>query len=202
MVNTDHPISPKAPLVLASTSPYRAALLKRLNVPFEAQASKVDEMRYPGEVLEEMAERLARMKASALRVRFPARWILGSDQVASLAGQPMGKPGNRVRAIEQLAMSAGRTVIFYTCAALFGPNKQIATVTDATRVRFRKLSPGEIERYVDAEKPFDCAGSFKCEGLGISLFEDISSHDPTALIGLPLIGVRRMLAETAGFSVP
>lgn len=202
MVNKDHPISRQAPLVLASTSHYRAELLKRLHVPFEAHASKVDEMRYPGEVLEEMAERLARMKASALRVRFPARWILGADQVASLSGQPMGKPGNRVRAVEQLAMSSGRTVTFYTCAALFGPGKQIATVMDATRVRFRKLSPGEIERYVDAEKPFDCAGSFKVEGLGISLFEDISCHDPTALVGLPLIGVRRMLAETAGFAVP
>lgn len=202
MANPAQPISPAAPLVLASESPYRAALLQRLGVPFEAAAARVDESRFPGEPTEQLAERLARMKASALRPRFPGRWILGSDQVASLAGKALGKPGTRERAIEQLALCSGRTVTFYTVAALFGPEpRQISTMLDTTHVRFRQLSGAEIGRYVDAEKPFDCAGSFKAEGLGITLFEEIRSMDPTALIGLPLIGVRRLLAE-AGYPIP
>jgi septum formation protein len=202
MVKPVQPGGAPAPLILASSSAYRAGLLGRLKLPFEAVAANVDETRFPNEAAEELAERLARTKASSLRPRFPGRWILGSDQVAVLGAVCLGKPGKREIAIEQLALSSGRVVTFYTSAALFGPKpQQIATAMDVTRVKFRKLSADEIRRYVDAEKPFDCAGSFKAEGLGISLFERIDSSDPTGLVGLPLIAVRRLLAD-AGFSVP
>jgi septum formation protein len=202
MANPSTPITAAQPLVLASGSRYRAALLQRLGVPFEAVAADVDERRFPQETAEALAERLARTKASSLKVRFRERWILGSDQVASLGGQFFGKPGTRAAAIEQLALSSGRTLTFYTAVALFGPTpKQIFTAIDQTRVRFRSLTAEEIARYVDAEKPFDCAGSFRCEGLGIALFDKIESTDPTGLIGLPLIAVRKLLAE-AGLSIP
>jgi septum formation protein len=196
-----NPANPK-PLVLASGSRYRAELLVRLRLPFEAVTTGVDEARLPGEAPEALAERLARMKASSLRPRFPDRLIIGSDQVASLGSKALGKPGGRARAIEQLALCSGRSVSFYTAVALAGPPPlPIASTVDVTRVRFRRLGVEEIERYVDAETPFDCAGSFKCEGLGITLFEAIESSDPTALIGLPLIKLRQLLANS-GLALP
>lgn len=202
MVKHEPSVAAGKPLILASQSAYRAGLLTRLGLPFEQVATNVDETRFPGEDPEALAERLARMKASVLRPRFPDRLIIGSDQVASLGGQAIGKPGNRVRAIEQLAMCAGRNVSFYTAVAVGGPPPaQILSAVDVTRVRFRKLGVDEIERYVDAEKPFDCAGSFKIEGLGITLFERVESSDPTGLIGLPLMALRNLLAQH-GRSLP
>lgn len=193
-------ISAEAPLVLASSSRYRAELLRRLGVPFVAQAPDLDESPLAGEAPAALAQRLAQAKARALLQRFPDRWILGSDQVPSLDGQVLGKPGTRERAREQLHAFSGREVLFHTAIALVSAGGMHEAL-DITTVRFRMLSAEEIERYLDAEPAFDCAGSFRVEGLGISLFEAIESRDPTGLVGLPLIAVRRLLA-TAGLSLP
>lgn len=193
-------ISAAAPLVLASSSRYRAELLRRLGVPFEALAPDLDETPQRDEAPPQLAARLALAKASALLDRFPGRWVLGSDQVASLDGRLLGKPGNRERAREQLQSFSGRTVAFHTAVALVCTG-QVLTALDLTTVHFRELSAGEIGRYLDAEPAYDCAGSFKAEGLGISLFTAIDAQDPTALIGLPLIAVRRLLAQ-AGAAIP
>ena len=196
------PITPRLPLVLASGSRYRASLLARLGVPFEAMASDADESRLPDESPQALAERLAEVKAQRLAARFPERWVLGSDQVAALGDRVLDKPGSRDAAIAQLSAQSGRQVDFITAVALVqAASGAVHRHVDRTRVRFRPLTAGEIERYVDAEPAFDCAGSFKSEGLGIALVEAIESADATGLVGLPLIAVRRLLA-TIGQPLP
>ncbi len=189
-------------LVLASTSRYRRELLSRLGLPFSVLSPEVDETALPGETPRALAIRLARSKAQAVAARLDGGgWALGSDQVAEAAGGALGKPGNRKTAIAQLRAMSGQVVRFYTAINLTHRDGRRFSVIDLTKVRVRTLSKAEIERYVDAEQPFDCAGSFKSEGLGIALFDSIESRDPTALIGLPLIATARLLRK-AGFRLP
>lgn len=181
-------------LILASTSRYRCELLTRLRLPFVVQAPEVDEIALPGEEPRAMAERLALKKANAVARQFPEAVVIGSDQVADLAGEPLGKPGDHARATEQLRRMRGRTLVFQTavavvCAATGFEQRETASV----RVTFRSLSDESIETYLRAEQPYDCAGSAKSEGLGIALLDAIDSDDPTALIGLPLIRTAHML---------
>ena len=193
------PILP-AMLILASTSAYRRDLLQRLRLPFDCARPQVDEAALPGESPAALARRLARAKATAVAARHPDAWVIGSDQVADLDGQVLGKPGGRAAAIAQLTAMAGREVDFHTAVCLCRGDRTL-DAADLTRVRLRPLATDDIERYVDAEQPFDCAGSFKCEGLGIALFEAIETRDPTALVGLPLIALAGLLRE-AGFALP
>jgi septum formation protein len=193
-------ISTASPLILASSSRYRAELLRRLDVPFEALAPDVDETPLPDEEPYPLAFRLAAAKARAIAARHPDRWVLGSDQVPSLDGKVLGKPGARDNAVAQLRAFSGKAVEFHTAVALVG-GPVLLTAVDLTIVRFRELTDAEVERYVDTEVAYDCAGAFKAEGLGISLFSAIESRDPTGLIGLPLIAVRNLLAQ-AGCSRP
>lgn len=188
-------------LILASTSPYRRELLGRLRLPFDTASPEADEAALPGETPAALAGRLAQLKADVVAATHPDAWVIGSDQVAELDGAPLGKPGHRQAAIAQLGAMSGREVHFRTAVALAGPGNPTRMVLDTTTVRFRSLTPAEISRYVDAERPFDCAGSFKAEALGITLFESIHSTDPTALVGLPLIATARLLRE-AGFLLP
>jgi septum formation protein len=186
------PASPR--IILGSTSPYRRELLSRLQLPFEVIAPEVDETPRPGEPPAQLAVRLARAKAHAVAMRHPDAAVIGSDQVADLAGDALGKPGSHERACEQLHRMSGQTAIFQTavsvvCRAVGFEQVDLAAV----RVRFRKLTRDEIEAYLRAEQPYDCAGSAKSEGLGIALLEAIDSDDPTALVGLPLIRTCRML---------
>jgi septum formation protein len=190
-----------ARLLLASTSPYRRELLGRLRLPCEAVGPGTDEAPGPGEAPDALARRLAAAKAAAVARLHAGAWVLGSDQVAALDGQPLGKPGTHARAAAQLAAMSGREVTFSTAICLARDDGTRLDALDTTRVRFRTLSAAEIDRYLQAEQPFDCAGSFKSEGLGIALFEAIDSSDPTALVGLPLIATARLLRE-AGFSLP
>ncbi len=188
-------------LLLASTSRYRRDLLQRLRLPFDTVSSDVDEAPRPGEAPAALAARLAREKAGAVAARYPGAWVIGSDQVASVGAAPLGKPGDRARAIAQLTAMSGAAVDFHTAVAVARVDRGTFAHDDVTTVRFRTLSTGEIARYVDAEAPFDCAGSFKAEGLGIALFEGIDSCDPTALVGLPLIATAALLRR-AGFALP
>lgn len=192
---------PAARLLLASTSPYRRELLARLRVPFDVVRPAVDEFPLPGEAPGPLAERLAIAKAVAVAAGAGGAWALGSDQVADLDGRPLGKAGGRDAAIEQLRSMSGRDVVFHTAVCLARAGDPPLAARDLTRVRFRRLDDAEIARYVDVEQPWDCAGSFKCEGLGIALFESIRSDDPTALVGLPLIATAELLRRV-GFSVP
>jgi septum formation protein len=188
-------------LILASTSRYRRELLQRFGLPFDAVAPGVDESPAAGEAPDALVQRLARGKAVAVAAQRPGAWVIGSDQLASLDGQPLGKPGGRDAAIAQLASMSGRAIVFLTAVCVCREGGPVPVHLDRTTVRFRPLAQGEIERYVDAELPFDCAGSFKSEGLGITLFDTIETVDPTALVGLPLIATARLLRE-AGFSLP
>ncbi len=192
-------------LILASTSAYRQALLSRLRLPFSVVRPEVDETPLPGEAPAALAQRLAMAKACVVAARVDDDWVIGSDQVAELAGMSggsaLGKPGTRDAAIAQLTAMSGRAVVFHTALCLAHPDGRRLDAMDATTVRFRTLSADEIRRYVDSEQPLDCAGSFKSEGLGIALFEAIQSRDPTALVGLPLIATSRLLRE-AGFALP
>lgn len=190
-----------APLILASTSVYRRELLTRLRLPFTCERPETDETPLPGEAPVALAERLAQAKAAAVALQHPHCWVLGSDQVAELDGRPIGKPGDAAGARAQLRAMSGSAVAFRTGVCLIGGAGRQWQAMDTTTVRFRHLSDAEIERYVVAENPCDCAGSFKAEGLGISLFESVQSQDPTALVGLPLIATARLLRE-AGFTVP
>lgn len=185
-------------LILASTSAYRRELLSRLRVPFDVARPGTDETPRPDESPRSLALRLAEAKARAVAALAPGAWVLGSDQVADLDGRVLGKPGGHAAAAEQLASMSGREVLFHTALCLVRAGETAQLECDRTVVRFRTLSAGEIERYLDAEQPFDCAGSFKSEGLGIALFDAIESRDPTALVGLPLIATARLLRE-AGF---
>lgn len=187
-------------LILASTSRYRAELLGRLRLPFEALAPGVDETPRQSESAAALSQRLARAKAQALADRHPDAWVLGSDQSAECRGQLLGKPGQHAAAVAQLTAASGQTVQFHTAVALVR-GQECHEVQDVTTARFRNLAADEIERYLRAEQPYDCAGSFKCEGLGISLFESLETQDPTALIGLPLIATARLLRQ-AGLVVP
>jgi septum formation protein len=189
-----------APLILASTSVYRRELLERLRIPFEVISPKVDETPLTGESTLELALRLAQAKAAAVAKQNPHAWVIGSDQVADLCGAAIGKPGNFERAMAQLQLMRGQTVTFHTALCLMQGAVQ-TTLSIPTEVSFRKLSDEVIERYLLAEEPYDCAGSAKSEGLGISLLESIKSDDPTALIGLPLIALTGLLRD-AGFMIP
>jgi septum formation protein len=190
-----------ARLLLASTSPYRRELLSRLRIPFDIARPEVDETPLPGESPLALAQRLAAAKAAAIAARESNAWVIGSDQVAELDAQPLGKPGGRDQALAQLAAMSGRSVAFRTALCVMHRDLGRFDAVDTTVVRFRSLGGDEIARYVDAEQPFDCAGSFKSEGLGIVLFEAIDTSDPTALVGLPLIATARLLRQ-AGFALP
>ena len=185
-------------LVLGSTSRYRRELLARLQVPFEVAAPDVDESPLPGEAPQALAERLALAKAHAVASAFPQAVVIGSDQVADLNGLSLGKPGTHEKAVIQLRQMRGQTVIFQTAVAVVCLESGfVQTDLAAVRVKFRDLTDQEIENYLRAEQPYDCAGSAKSEGLGIALLDAIDSDDPTALIGLPLIRTCRMI-QAAG----
>ncbi len=189
-------------LVLASTSAYRRELLTRLHLPFEIASPDTDESALPGESPAATAERLSIAKARAVAHRFPDTLIIGSDQVASLESQRFGKPLTRERAIEQLRAMRGRTVTFHTGLCLLDSKSgryQVCGVP--TEVAFRQLSDAEIERYLDKEQPYHCAGSAKSEGLGICLLSSMRGDDPNALIGLPLIALCGML-RNEGVALP
>jgi septum formation protein len=188
------------PLILASTSVYRRELLERLRIPFKVISPKVDETPLEGESTLDLALRLAHAKAKAVADEHPEAWVIGSDQVADLCGAAIGKPGNFERALAQLQLMRGATVTFQTALCLMKGNVQ-TTLNVPTEVRFRKLWDDVLESYLLAEEPYDCAGSAKSEGLGISLLESIKSDDPTALIGLPLIALTGLLRD-AGFVIP
>jgi septum formation protein len=189
-------------LILASTSAYRRQLLDRFGLAYAVEAPGLDEARLPGETPPDMAARLARAKAEAVAQRHPQAWVIGSDQVAELGGRALGKPGDHDRAAAQLRAASGGILRFHTsvCLRCLASDAMLGH-SDVTEVRFRALDEATIERYLRAEKPYDCAGSFKSEGLGIALFESIRNKDPTALIGLPMIALARMLRE-AGFELP
>jgi septum formation protein len=187
--------------VLASTSPYRRDLLARLCLPFTTTAPGVDEAPLAGEMPRAMVQRLAHAKATAVARRESDAWVIGSDQAAELDGRPLGKPGNEAAAVAQLTALSGRSVPFHTALALAHTDGRVLTAIDTTRVHVRELSAGEIRRYIALEQAWDCAGSFKAEALGITLFDAIESRDPTALVGLPLIATAALLRE-AGFAAP
>lgn len=182
------------PLVLGSTSVYRRELLSRLKLPFEVQAPHVDETAQSGETPAALARRLALAKALAVASTRPEAIVIGSDQVADLEGQALGKPGDHERATLQLRLMRGQCVLFHTAVAVVCAATGFAQIEVAVvRARFRHLGDSEIEAYLRAEQPYDCAGSAKCEGLGIALLDAIDSDDPTALIGLPLIRTCQLL---------
>lgn len=188
-------------LILGSTSRYRRELLTRLRLPFEVVAPDVDETPRPNETPAALAGRLALAKARAVSALHPDAVVIGSDQVADLQGRPLGKPGTHERATLQLREMRGQTVLFQTAVSVIHPAmsfQETALVT--VQVRFRMLDDAEIEAYLRAEQPYDCAGSAKSEGLGIVLLESITNDDPTALIGLPLIQTSRLL-RAAGVSL-
>ena len=188
------------PLILASTSQYRRELLERLRIPFDVISPQVDETPLTGESTLALALRLAHAKAAAVAKNHPNAWVIGSDQVADLCGAAIGKPGNFERALAQLQLMRGATVTFQTALCLMKGDVQ-TTLCVPTEVTFRKLPDSVLESYLLTEEPYDCAGSAKSEGLGISLLETIKSDDPTALIGLPLIALTGLLRD-AGFAIP
>lgn len=183
-------------LVLASSSRYRKALLERLGLPFECHSPDVDESALADETSSALALRLAEAKAKSVARFRPGAVVIGSDQVAELDGRVLGKPGDEPTARAQLALASGREVEFLTAIALVdGNTAQVLRHVDRTTVRFRPLTEAEIAAYVARDRPLDCAGSFRSEGLGVVLFERIRSEDPTALVGLPLIALARMLRQ-------
>ncbi len=198
--NAIAPNTPR-PLILGSTSRYRHELLSRLGLPFQTESPAVDETPEPGETPAHLAQRLALAKAREVAARFPDAVVIGSDQVADLHGEPLGKPGTHERAVAQLQRMRGETVVFQTAVAVVcHGNGFEQTELAAVRVVFRQLSDEQIEHYLLIEKPYDCAGSAKSEGLGIALLERIDNDDPTALIGLPLIRTCHLL-RAAGVSI-
>lgn len=181
-------------LILGSTSRYRRELLERLRLPFRCVSPQVDETPLAGETPASLAQRLALAKAQAVATLHPDAVVIGSDQVADVDGEPVGKPGNHARAVAQLQRMSGRTIVFQTAVAVVRPATRFAEVRLApVQVRFRELAAAEIEHYLQLEQPYDCAGSAKCETLGIALLSAIESDDPTALIGLPLIRTCELL---------
>jgi len=193
--------TPLRPLILASTSVYRRQLLTRLNLAFTVMASDVDETPQPKETPEYLARRLALAKANSVARLHPGAVVIGSDQVADLDGQPLGKPGTHARAVAQLQTMRGKTVVFQTAVAVVCLESGFAqTELAQIKVKFRPLSDAQIEAYLLAEQPYDCAGSAKSEGLGIALLEHIDNDDPSALVGLPLIRTCSLL-EAAGVRI-
>lgn len=190
------------PLILASSSPYRRELLSRLNIPFSCSSPDIDESRHPDETPIDLVKRLALEKAHALSSSHPQHLIIGSDQVAVLDQQVLGKPHTLERATDQLSAASGKSVIFLTGLALLNSatgEHQVDCVPFT--VHFRELSPEQIQRYLEIEQPFDCAGSFKAEGLGVSLFRSTEGTDANSLIGLPLIRLVDML-HNEGWKIP
>ncbi|MGR6874956.1 Maf family protein [Pseudomonas sp. HK3] len=185
-----------ARLVLGSSSPYRKVLLEKLDLSFDCDSPDIDETPLKDEQPKDMVARLAKAKAQAIAQRHPQSIIIASDQCATLDGHIIGKPGNHEGAIEQLKNASGRTVTFYTSLCVFnaGTNQYKETV-EPFYVYFKELTDGQIENYLKKEEPYNCAGSFKSEGLGISLFERLEGNDPNTLIGLPLIQLIKMLGE-------
>ncbi|HVW49481.1 MAG TPA: Maf-like protein [Trinickia sp.] len=186
-------------LILASSSPYRRSLLERLRIPFDVCVPDVDETPHPGETPADTALRLAQAKARAVAAREAAEPVLviGSDQVATFDGLQIGKPGTHEKALQQLRAMRNRVVEFHSALCLFDSARGLAQTEDVvTRVRFRDLPDAELDAYLRAETPYDVAGSAKSEGLGIALLDAIESNDPTALVGLPLIALTRMLRAT------
>jgi septum formation protein len=182
------PMTERPPLILGSTSRYRREMLQRLRLPFDVRSPQVDETPRVGEAPAALALRLALAKANDVASRFPQAAVIGSDQVADLEGHPIGKPGDHARATEQLKAMRGKAVVFQTAVAVVCVARRYeASALVPVTVRFRDLSDAEIEHYLRAEEPYDCAGSAKSEGLGITLLRAIESDDPTALVGLPLI---------------
>jgi septum formation protein len=189
-------------LILASTSRYRRSLLERLGIAFTAVPPETPEDALPGELPPDRALRLAIAKAQALAARRPDAVVIGSDQVAAVGSKVLDKPGDAARCRAQLAAASGSSARFHTACAVIAPQAGIRMVhIDTTTVFFRSLTEQEIGRYVERERPFDCAGGFRAEGLGIALFESIESRDPTAIIGLPLIWLACALRR-AGFVLP
>jgi septum formation protein len=188
------------PLILASSSIYRRDLLARLGLPFEAISPEVDEHPLPNEGVAAMALRLAIAKAAAIAKIHPNAWVIGSDQAADLHGEAIGKPGNFDNALSQLQRMRGQTVYFHTAVCLMRADYSVA-MNVTTEVRFRDLPDATLINYLEIEQPYDCAGSAKCEGMGIALLESIRSDDPTAIIGLPLIALSTLLRD-AGFEIP
>ncbi|CUA97670.1 Maf family protein [Thiomonas bhubaneswarensis] len=187
-------------LILASTSRYRAELLRRLRVPFAARAPEVDETRKPGESPLDLALRLAAEKAAAVARNAPGAWVIGSDQVCMLGDEALGKPGSFGTAFEQLQRLSGQQAVFHTALCVISPDSRTQVRNCPTEVTFRPLSDGDIERYLRLDTPYDCAGSAKSESLGPALLTQMRSDDPTALIGLPLIDLCDMLRQS-GFDV-
>jgi septum formation protein len=197
---TDHPKINTCRLILASTSPYRRELLTRLTSKFDVIAPAVDETSREFEQPSDLSVRLAQLKAAAVAKLWPDAIVIGSDQVAALGTQILGKPGTTANAHQQLLACSGRTVHFFTSVCVLNLQNQFAeTHTDTTTVNFRKLNPGEIDAYIKADNPLDCAGSFRAERLGVTLFDAVENRDPTAIIGLPLIWLAGSLRR-AGFS--
>jgi len=193
---------PASTLILASTSRHRRTLMERLGLPFSAVAPGVDESRSFREPVEQLVKRLSRAKAEAVAAGNPGSIIIGSDQAAEREGEILGKPGDHATAAAQLKAASGKYMKFHTGLCVIDTRDgRVQEYTDVTRVAFRRLTDTEIERYLQAEKSYDSAGSFKSEGLGISLFEGIESNDPSALIGLPLITLCRFL-RTSGLELP
>ena len=190
------PPSPLMPLILASSSVYRRELLQRLRLPFECVSPAIDESARPGEVPAATALRLALEKTRAVAATHPQALIIGSDQVAELDGTPLGKPGSHANAVRQLRAMRGQRVVFHTALCLLNAASGRHQLENAvTTVQLRALTDAQIERYLQLEQPYDCAGSAKVESLGIVLAEKIDSDDPTALIGLPLITLVSMLKQ-------
>lgn len=190
------------PLILASTSAYRRELLTRLRLPFRCVAPGVEESALAAESHPDRAGRLALAKAAAVATRYPGSTVIGSDQIGVCKGEPLEKPGSAARARVQLQWLSAAAATFYTAVAVLGPERgNSLQFVDTTTVYFRALSDAEIDRYIALEQPFDCAGGFRCEGLGISLFSRVVSEDPTGLVGLPLIAVARSLRQL-GYELP
>ncbi len=189
------------PLVLGSSSPFRAELLSKLGLPFEIASPDIDESAFDDETAPQLVLRLAEVKARTVSVQHPKALIIGSDQVAVCNGNILGKPGNHKAAIKQLQASSGKTVFFLTGLALYNSDADsMQSVVDPFAVHFRELNLAQIEGYLRQEQPYQCAGSFKSEGLGISLFEALQGDDPNSLVGLPLIQLIKML-ENEGVDV-
>lgn len=183
-------------LILASSSPFRKELLSRLGLKFDSVSPRVDETSLPDETPGQLARRLAQLKARSVAAEYPDALIIGSDQVAVIGDRIIGKPGNHKKAMDQLMQASGQTMKFYTavCVLNSATNHMQLDVIPIS-VKFRQLDKKTIDNYLSREQPYDCAGSFKSEGLGIVLFESMSGDDPTALIGLPLIRLTRMLEQ-------
>lgn len=193
---------PMPSIVLASTSPFRKVLLEKLHLEFLQDKPLIDESSLSGESPKDMVVRLAKAKAEKFQNQYPQHIIIASDQSAVFAGQPIGKPADKTDAIKQLNQFSGQTITFYTAMCVINTqSKQTFEYVDTTQVHFRTLSTEVIEAYLEIEQPYNCAGSFKSEGLGVTLFKKIESRDPNALIGLPLMALTDIFYEM-GYPLP